>query len=404
MAGVIRYSGCCVASMVEGGEPYGLIENAEIIVDNGRVVWCGGVGGLPPEFRGLDTINLDGRLVTPALIDCHTHLVYGGNRAREFEMRLQGATYEEIARQGGGILSTVTATREASDEALFGAALKRVDALIGEGVRVIEVKSGYGLTIEDEIRVLRIARALGSERPVTIKTTWLAAHAVPPEFSGDADTYIDDVVIPGLMRAHAEGLVDAVDGFCESIAFTPDQIERVFKAARSLGLRVKLHAEQLTDQKGALLVARYDGLSADHLEHLAEEDVVAFAASGAVAVLLPGAFYTLRETRVPPINALRDQKVPIALATDCNPGSSPITSIRTVMNMGCTLFGLTPEEALAGVTRNAARALGLESEFGVIAPGANAEFAVWDATHPAELAYEIGPPPLHQLISHWNGK
>ena len=390
--------------MVEGGEPYGLIENAEIIVDNGRVVWCGGVGGLPPEFRGLDTINLDGRLVTPALIDCHTHLVYGGNRAREFEMRLQGATYEEIARQGGGILSTVTATREASDEALFGAALKRVDALMGEGVHVIEVKSGYGLTIEDEIRVLRIARALGSERPVTIKTTWLAAHAVPPEFSGDADTYIDDVVIPGLVRAHAEGLVDAVDGFCESIAFTLDQIERVFKAARRLGLRVKLHAEQLTDQKGALLVARYDGLSADHLEHLAEEDVVAFAASGAVAVLLPGAFYTLRETKVPPINALRDQKVPIALATDCNPGSSPITSIRTVMNMACTLFGLTPEEALAGVTRNAARALGLESEFGVIAPGANAEFAVWDVAHPAELAYEIGSPPLHQLISHWNGK
>ena len=400
MKELVRYDHCHLATMQEGGRPYGLIPDASIIVEHDRIAWCGPKGELPAEYVAAEGIDLEDRLVTPALIDCHTHLIYGGNRAREFEMRLNGATYEEIAKQGGGIISTVKATRQASDEELLAGALNRVDALINEGVRIIEIKSGYGLTREDEIRMLRIARTINDLRPVIINTTWLAAHAVPPEYSGRPDEYIDEVVIAGLHEAHAEGLVDAVDGFCEDIAFSPAQIERVFKAAQALSLPVKLHAEQLTDQKGAVLTARYQGLSADHLEYLSEQDVPTFAKSGAVAVLLPGAYYVLKETKIPPIDALRRHAVPMALATDCNPGSSPISSLLTVMNMGCTLFGLTPEEALAGATRNAAKALRLEGEFGVIAPGAAAELAVWNLSHPAELSYEIGTAPLQNIFSH----
>ncbi|MEM9495400.1 MAG: imidazolonepropionase [Pseudomonadota bacterium] len=395
----IRYDHCALATMVEGTTPYGLIDDGAVVVESGRVAWRGKRADLPHQYTDIEVVGLEGRLVTPALIDCHTHIVYGGNRAREFEMRLNGASYEEIARQGGGIVSTVAETRSASDEELLAAALKRVDALMREGVRVIEIKSGYGLTIDHEIRMLRVARRIAELRPITVKTTWLAAHAVPPEYAGRADAYLDEIVIAGLERAHDEGLVDAVDGFCESIAFSPDQIERVFKAAKALSIPVKLHAEQLTDQKGALLVARYGGLSADHLEYLAEEDVPIFAKSGAAAVLLPGAFYTLKEEKLPPVGALRRHGVPIAIATDCNPGSSPISSILTVMNMACTLFRLTPEEALAGVTRNAAKALGIENDYGVIAPGARAELAVWGVAHPAELSYEVGAAPLLKSIS-----
>ena len=395
-----RYDNCVLATMQGGSTPYGLIDDASIIVRDGVIAWCGPSAGLPGEYCDMDGIDLGGRLVTPALIDCHTHLVYGGNRAREFEMRLNGASYEEIARSGGGILSTVMATREVSDQELRARALARVDALMADGVRVFEVKSGYGLTVDDEIRMLRIARDIAALRPVTVKTTWLAAHALPPEYKGRADDYIDEIVIPGLELANAAGLVDAVDGFCEDIAFSSAQIERVFQAARRLSLPVKLHAEQLTDQKGALLVANYGGLSADHLEYLHKDDVPIFAKSGAVAVLLPGAYYFLKETKLPPIADLRQHNVPMAVATDCNPGSSPIFSMLMALNMACVFFGLTPEEALAGATRNAARALGLEGQYGTLTQGAFAEFAVWNVDHPSVLAYEVGARALHQIISH----
>ena len=395
-----RYDNCVLATMQGGSTPYGLIDDASIIVHDGVIAWCGPSADLPGEYCDMDGIDLGGRLVTPALIDCHTHLVYGGNRAREFEMRLNGASYEEIARSGGGILSTVMATRELSDQELRARALARVDALMADGVRVFEVKSGYGLTVDDEIRMLRIARDIAALRPVTVKTTWLAAHALPPEYKGRADDYIDEIVIPGLELANATGLVDAVDGFCEDIAFSSAQIERIFQAARRLSLPVKLHAEQLTDQKGALLVANYGGLSADHLEYLHKDDVPIFAKSGAVAVLLPGAYYFLKETKLPPIADLRQHNVPMAVATDCNPGSSPIFSMLMALNMACVLFGLTPEEALAGATRNAARALGLEGQYGTLTQGAFAEFAVWNVDHPSVLAYEVGARALHQIISH----
>ncbi|MEO1041409.1 MAG: imidazolonepropionase [Pseudomonadota bacterium] len=396
----VHYEGCVLATMQNVREPYGLIYDASIVVEGERIVWCGPRTDRPSSYAAERTIDLGGRLVTPALIDCHTHLVYGGNRAREFERRLQGATYEEIAFEGGGINATVTATREASDQELLASALRRADRLIAEGVRVIEIKSGYGLTISDEIRMLRIARRIEKERPVSVKTTWLAAHAVPPEYENRSDAYIDEVVLPGLKRAHEEQLVDSVDGFCEAIAFSPAQIERVLDAAKRLSLPVKLHAEQLTDQKGALLVARHHGLSADHLEYLSADDIPAFSASGAVAVLLPGAFYVLKEKKRPPVERLREAGVPMAVATDCNPGSSPITSILTVMNMACTFFGLTPEEALAGTTCHAAKALGIDGDHGTIAPHMYAEFAVWDLEHPSELSYEIGASPLHTVCSH----
>ena len=380
-----------------GEAPYGLINDAAIAVEGTAIAWVGARASLPGRYAGWPVKDFGDRLVTPALIDAHTHVVFGGNRAAEFEMRLNGATYEEVARAGGGILSTVNATRAASEDDLLAQALPRVDALIAEGVTCIEIKSGYGLDVDTELRMLRAARRVGQERPIRVVTSFLGAHAVPPEFKEWPDSYIDDICIPTLRAAHAEGLVDAVDGFCEGIAFDPIQIARVFDVAQGLGLPVKLHAEQLSNLGGARLAASYGALSADHIEYLDADGVAAMAGAGTVAVLLPGAFYTLHETQVPPIDLLRQQGVPMALASDCNPGSSPLTSLLLTMNMGCTLFRLTPEEALAGVTRNAARALGL-SDAGTIAAGQRADLAVWDVTHPAELAYRIGFNPLHTRI------
>ncbi len=374
--------------------PYGLVENGAIVTDKDHIIWAGEASDLPAQFLDCETRDLGGRLVTPALIDCHTHIVFGGDRAREFEMRLEGATYEELARAGGGIVSTVAATRAASVEDLARSALPRVDALIGEGVSTIEIKSGYGLDVATELNMLRAAREIERQRPVCIVTSFLGAHAVPADFAGRADDYIDKICIPALEAAHGQGLVDAVDGFCEGIAFTPAQIERVFRRAEELGLPVKLHAEQLSNLGGARLAARFGALSADHIEYANEGDVKALAAAGTVAVLLPGAFYTLRETQLPPVDALREHGVGIALATDCNPGSSPLASLLLAVNMGCTLFRLTPEEALAGVTRNAATALGL-GKAGQLSPGFQANLAVWDVAQPAELAYRIGFNPLH---------
>jgi imidazolonepropionase len=379
-----------LATMSRG---YGLVEAGAVAIEGNRIAWVGPEAELPAGLAG-DRVDLGGRLVTPGLIDCHTHVVFAGDRAREFEMRLQGASYEEIARAGGGILSTVRATRAADEDALLAAALPRVDRMLAAGVTTIEVKSGYGLDLTTELAMLRAARRIGRERPVSVVTTFLGAHAVPPEFAGRADDYIDKVVIPALRAAHADGLVDAVDAFCEGIAFSTGQIARLFAAAKDLGLPVKLHAEQLSNLGGAALAARHGALSADHLEWLDAEGIAAMAGSGTVAVLLPGAFYTLRETRLPPIGALRAAGIPMAVATDCNPGSSPMESLPLAMNMACTLFRLTPEEALAGATVHAARALGL-ADRGRIAPGLRADLAVWEAAHPAELAYRIGGAPLH---------
>ncbi len=382
---------------LDAPEGFGLIETGAVALDSGRIAWVGPDDALPQAFAAWPRRDLGGALVTPAPIDCHTHLVFGGDRAREFEMRLQGASYAEIARAGGGILSTVAATRAASEDALFAQALPRLAALIAEGVTTVEIKSGYGLDVETELRMLRVARRLGRERPVRVRTSFLGAHACPPEYRARPDAYLDEVCRPVLRAARAEGLVDAVDGFCEGIAFSPAQIARVFDTAQELGLPVKLHAEQLSHQGGTALAARYGALSADHVEYAHEEDARALAAAGSVAVLLPGAFYTLRETQVPPVSEFRDAGVAMALATDCNPGSSPMTSILLAMNMGCTLFGLTPDEALRGVTVNAARALGLE-DCGRIAPGLRADLAVWDAGQPAELAWRIGFNPLRERL------
>ena len=376
---------------------HGLIEDAAIALAGARIDWIGASADLPEPYRKLPSENLEGRLVTPALIDCHTHIVFGGDRAKEFELRLNGASYEEVARAGGGILSTVNATRAASEEDLLAAALPRVDALIADGVTTLEVKSGYGLDQATELRMLRAARRIAQERSIDIRTSFLGAHAIPPEFKGDADGYIDQVCLSALEAACAEGLVDAVDGFCEGIAFSPAQIERLFEKARALGLPVKLHAEQLSNLGGAALAARFEALSADHLEYLDEEGVKVMAQAGTVAVLLPGAFYTLRETQRPPIDHFRQHGVPIALATDCNPGSSPLTSLLLAMNMGCTLFRMTPEEALKGTTAYAAQALGL-ADRGMIARGLRADLAIWDVEHPAELSYRIGYNPLHRRL------
>lgn len=388
---------CRLATMQPDIGPYGMIDDAAIVTSAGRIDWVGAQTDIPKDFANSPRTDLDGRLVTPALIDCHTHVVHGGNRATEFEMRLNGASYEEVARAGGGILSTVTATRAATEADLVAAALPFIDAMIGEGVSVIEVKSGYGLDRDTELRMLRAARQIATFRPVTVRTTFLGAHAIPPDYKDRADAYIDDVCIPTLRAAHAEGLVDAVDGFCEGIAFTTAQIARVFGAARDLGLPVKLHAEQLSNLGGAALAARCDALSADHLEYLNEAGVIAMANAGTVAVILPGAFYTLRETQSPPIDLLRQHGVPMAVATDMNPGSSPMTSILLAMNMACTLFRLTPEEALSGTTRIAARALGLPDR-GTLAPGQVADLAIWDCSHPVELSYRIGFNPLYRRI------
>ena len=374
---------------------YGLIERGHIAIEGGVIAHVG--ADLPPECADWPRESLGGALVTPGLIDCHTHIVFGGNRAREFEMRLSGATYEEVARAGGGIVSTMAATRAATQDQLIDTALTRLDSLISEGATLIEVKSGYGLDRDTELAMLRAARALATRQGIRVRTSFLGAHAIPREFAGQADAYIDTVCIPALRAAHAEGLVDAVDGFCEGIAFDTAQIARVFDVAGDLGLPVKLHAEQLSHMGGAALAARYGALSADHVEYASEADAQAMAAAGTVAVLLPGAFYTVRETQLPPVDAFRKHGVPIALATDCNPGSSPLTSLLLAMNMGCTLFRLTPAEALAGVTRHAAKALGM-TDCGQIAPGMRADLAIWDVETPAELAYRIGFNPLKRRI------
>ncbi len=385
-----------IATM-EGDQPYGLIEMGAVAINNGNIAWVGPSKNIPEEYQGFERHNLEGRLITPAFIDCHTHIVHGGNRAGEFEMRLEGASYEEVARAGGGIISTVRATRAAAEEQLLAHALPRVDALLAEGVSAIEVKSGYGLDRDTELAMLRAARAIEDERPVRIKTSFLGAHAVPAEYQGRANAYIDDICIPTLEAAHDQGLVDAVDGFCEGIGFSPAQIERVFKKAKELGLPLKLHAEQLSHLGGTKLAAQYGALSADHVEYANEADAELMAGAGTVAVLLPGAFYTIRETRLPPIAAFRQHGVPMALATDCNPGSSPLSSLLLTMNMACTLFRMAPQEALAGVTKHAARALGID-DTGTIRAGLRADLAVWDVAHPAELAYRVGFNPLHRRI------
>jgi len=387
-----------IATCMQAKPAYGLIPDGAIAVEQGLVSWCGHTKDLPKQYQSLPPRDLKGRLLTPSFIDCHTHIVHGGHRAGEFEQRLEGVSYAEISASGGGIVSTMTATRTATVDNLVSSALPRVDTLIAEGVSVIEIKSGYGLDSTTELNMLRAARRIQTLRPVIVKTSFLGAHAVPAEYSGEADKYIDNVCIPALELAHQEGLVDAVDGFCESIAFSPDQIERVFKKAKELGLPIKLHAEQLTLLGGAALAARYGALSADHLEYLDLNGVKAMADSGTVAVLLPGAFYTLREAQSPPVELFREHSVPIAIATDCNPGSSPMTSLLLTMNMACTLFRLTPEEALVGVTRAAALALGI-ADRGVIAPQMQADFALWDVSHPSELSYRIGFNPLIERIS-----
>lgn len=372
-----------------------LIRDGVIAVEDGLIAWVGPLSACPQPFDKAAQISFSGRLVTPALIDCHTHIVHGGHRAREFEMRLEGASYEEIARAGGGIVSTVSATRQTSETDLFVEARSRVETLISEGVTVIEVKSGYGLDMETELKMLRVARALGASLPVRIITSFLGAHAVPQRMDGD--DYIDAVCIPTLRAAHAQGLVDAVDGFCEGIAFSPTQIERVFKVARELGLPVKLHAEQLSHLGGTKLAADYNALSADHVEYATQADAQSLAAASSVAVLLPGAFYTLHETQRPPVQVFRDHGVPMAVATDWNPGSSPLGSLLLAMNMACTLFGLTPREALAGTTCNAARALGL-ADCGQVTVGMRADLAIWEVQEPAELSYRIGINSLHKRI------
>jgi len=373
---------------MDGAPPWGWIERGALLADGGRLLWVGDEATLPAGLQADEEHDLQGALVTPGLIDCHTHLVYGGQRAAEFELRLQGATYEEIARAGGGIRATVSATRAASDEALFDSARSRALALMAEGVTTVEIKSGYGLAAEHEARCLRVARRLGDALPLSVRTTCLAAHAVPPEFDGRPDDYIEAVCL-WLPALHAEGLVDAVDAFCERIGFTPAQTRRIFEAARALGLPVKLHAEQLSDQGGAALAAEFGALSCDHLEHLSEAGIRAMAAAGTVAVLLPGAFHVLRETKLPPLDLLRAHGVPMAVATDCNPGTSPLLSLRQAMQLACTHFRLTPEEALRGATTHAGRALGL-ADRGVLRVGMRADFVRWRIGAPAELGYWLG--------------
>ncbi len=379
----------------------GLIEDGVIAANGGAIVYAG-PRAEAPSFSAETIHDCAGRWITPGLVDCHTHLVHAGNRAREFELRLEGASYEEIARAGGGIVSTMAATRAASREALIAESLPRLDAMLAEGVTTIEIKSGYGLSLADETKMLATARALGERRPVTVRTTFLGAHALPGEFKSDPDGYIDAVtgsMIPAVAEA---GLADAVDAFCEGIGFSPAQIRRVFEAARAHGLPVKLHAEQLSNLHGAALAAEFGALSADHLEHLDADGVAAMARAGTVAVLLPGAFYFTREERRPPVAELRAAGVPIAIATDCNPGTSPLTSPLLAMNMAATLFRLTVEECIAGMTREAARALGLADRIGTLEPGKACDLAIWDIETPAELVYRIGFNPLHQRI--WGGK
>ena len=377
------------------GEGYGIVEDGALAVKDGRIAWLGARAQAPAAARVHDC---GGLWITPGLVDCHTHIVHAGNRSDEWEARLNGASYEDIARQGGGIMSTVRATRAASEGELLRQSAPRILALLAEGVTTLEIKSGYGLDLDSEAKMLRTARRVGALLPVQVSTTFLGAHALPPEYAGRADDYIDMLCERMLPVLAAEGLVDAVDAFCERIGFTHDQTARLFEAARRLGLPVKLHAEQLSDQGGAGLVARYGGLSADHLDWLSPEGVAAMARAGTVAVLLPGAYYFLRETRMPPLAALREAGVPLAVATDCNPGTSPMTSLLLAMNMACTLWRLTPLEALRGCTVNAARALG-RADIGSLVPGMRADFALWDIARPADLVYAIGANPCRGVVN-----
>ena len=384
---------CRLATMVEGGEPYGAIDDGAILIERGRIVWAGPRADLPVH-NPVETDRLDGRWVTPGLIDCHTHLVFGGDRSGEFEQRLGGATYEEIARAGGGIVSSVAATRAASEDALYASALGRLAGLKATGVTTVEIKSGYGLDRDSELKMLRVARRIGREAGTRVRTSYLGLHAVPPEWKADREAYVALAVDDILPAAHAEGLVDAVDAYCEPIAFSTDEVGRLFDKARALGLPVKLHADQLSDGGGAALAARFNALSADHIEHTGEAGVRAMAAAGVVAVLLPGAYLMLRETTPPPIDLLRRHGVAMAVATDCNPGTSPLASMTAAINLACVQFRLTPEEALAGVTRHAAKALGLGDEIGTLEAGKAADLAAWDIERPAELAYWLGKPLL----------
>lgn len=390
-----------LATMASDRQGLGIIDTGTIAIEDGRIAYVGAESRFSATVD-MHVIDCEGRWITPGLIDCHTHLVHAGNRAREFEMRLTGASYEEIARAGGGIISSVRHVREASESDLIAETLPRLDALIAEGATTVEIKSGYGLTVEDELKMLRAARSLTETRRFNIATTYLGAHAVPAEYKGRNADFIRDVVVPGLQSAHAEGLVDAVDGFCEGIAFSPDEMRIVFDAAKALGLPVKLHADQLSNLHGAALAAEYGALSADHLEHTDEAGAAALAAAGTVAVLLPGAYYFIRETKKPPVELFRKHGTKMALATDCNPGTSPLTSLLLTMNMGATLFHLTVEECLAGVTREAARALGRLDTIGTIEVGKQADLAIWNIESTAELVYRIGFNPLHQRI--WNGE
>ncbi len=379
---------------------FGTVRDGALGAERGRIVWVGRRADLPGEAGQLarQVHDCGGRWITPGLIDCHTHLVYGGDRASEFALRLKGASYEEIARAGGGILSTVAATRAADADTLYRTARPRLNALRREGVTTIEIKSGYGLDLDAEIRMLRVAQRLGDESGMRVRRTYLGAHSVPPEYAGDVDSYLDLVCRHVMPQVKAEGLADAVDAFGEKIAFTPEQVTRVFEAARELGLPVRMHADQLSDQNGGRLAAAYDALSADHLEYVSESSVQAMAESGTVAVLLPGAYYFLRETRQPPVPLFRRHRVPMAIATDCNPGSAPVTSLLLMLNMACMLFRMTPEEALAGVTRNAAQALGLSDECGRLSPGLAADLAIWAIAVPAELSYRIGFNPCAGIV------
>jgi imidazolonepropionase len=385
------------ATMRAGSVPYGVVRDAAIAMRDGVIVYAGPRAALPQGLAATNVLEGGGAWVTPGLVDCHTHLVYAGNRVDEYERRRLGVSYEQIAREGGGIAATVRATRAATDDDLAAQSRPRLQALAAEGVTTVEVKSGYGLEAATELKQLRVARRLARDVGVDVRTTLLAAHALPPEFAGRADDYIDLVCAQMIPAAVAAGLADAVDAYCETIGFTPAQTQRVFDAARAHGLRVKLHADQLSDMGGGAQAAAAGALSADHLEYTSEEGVAAMAAAGTVAVLLPGAFYTLRETKVPPIAALRAHRVPMAVSTDCNPGTSPAVSLLLMLNMACTLFRLTPEEALAGVTVHAARALGL-ADRGTIAVGAKADLACWDIAAPAELAYRLGGNPCVGVV------
>ncbi|AZO24223.1 imidazolonepropionase [Mesorhizobium sp. M1E.F.Ca.ET.045.02.1.1] len=392
-----------LATLAEDAAGLGIVEKGAVAARDGLIVYAGAEADMPAGLgRGADTVDCAGRWITPGLIDCHTHLVYAGNRANEFEMRLAGATYEQVARAGGGIVSSVKSLRAASEDELVAETLPRLDALLAEGVTTVEVKSGYGLDLDNEKKSLRAARRLDGERKVTIRTTCLAAHALPPEAKGDKDAFIDLVAGTILPAVAAEKLADAVDGFCEGIAFSPEQIARVFDKAKALGLPVKLHADQLSNLHGAALAARYGALSADHLEYTDEAGAAAMADAGTVATILPGAYYFIRETKKPPVDLFRRRGVRMAVATDSNPGTSPLTSLLLTMNMAATLFGMTVDECLAGVTREAARALGLLDKTGTLEAGKSADLAIWDIERPAELVYRMGFNPLHARI--WRGQ